>query len=78
LKQNNALHKECPSPDGDTCTLTVEKALTIKAIFIGPYTVKVQKTAKNKGAGTVTSVDGEISCGPDCQEAYLYTIPPSP
>ena len=59
-------------PGTGACTVTMDKAYTVKATFIGPSTLKVQKTAKNKGAGVVTSSDGKISCGPTCQGSYLY------
>ena len=62
----------CPSPSGDICALTVEKSVTVKEVFIGPYPLKVQRVLKNKAGGAVASSDGKISCGTDCQESYIY------
>jgi hypothetical protein len=62
----------CPSAIGDTCTLAANKNLTVKAVFIGPYTLKVQRVLKNKAGGTVTSAGGGIACGTDCVEQYIY------
>jgi hypothetical protein len=62
----------CPSAMGDTCTLAADKSMTVKAVFIGPYALKVQRVLKNKAGGTVTSADSKISCGMDCGESYIY------
>jgi hypothetical protein len=59
-------------PGTGACAVTMDKAYTVKAAFVGPSVLKVQKTPKNKGAGTVSSGDGKISCGEDCQQSYPY------
>jgi hypothetical protein len=48
----------------------MSKAKSVTAAFLGPYTLKVTKTAKKKGTGTVTSYPSGIYCGSDCQEKY--------
>ncbi len=60
----------CPGTEG--CTVTMDKAKTVKATFTGPSTLKVTITSKNKGMGTVTSTPYGISCPEDCSEAYPY------
>jgi hypothetical protein len=59
-------------PGTGTCSVTMDKAYTVKATFIGPSLLKVQKAPKNKGTGIIASSDGAINCGEDCQESYPY------
>ncbi len=51
------------------CTITMDKAKSVKAIFAA-YRLKVIKTSKKKGTGSVTSVPSGISCGTTCQKVY--------
>ena len=54
----------------DACTITMAKATTVKATFTGPAKLTVTKAAFKGGAGTVTSEDGDIDCGPKCKASY--------
>lgn len=50
-----------------TCTVTVNSATTVTAVFtIQTFALTVVKTGN--GSGTVTSSDGNINCGPSCSE----------
>lgn len=55
------------SGTGSTCTVTVDAAMTVTAIFSGPL-LTVTKTGS--GVGTVTSLPFGVSCGTDCSEDY--------
>ena len=47
------------SPDcigTDPCTVTVDKAKTVQAVFVGDYSLKVVNKSKKGGTGTVTSI----------------------
>ena len=46
----------------DPCTVTIDKAKTVQAIFVGDYTLKVTTRSKKKGTGTVTSIPIGINC----------------
>ena len=59
-------------PGTGTCSVTMDKAYTVKATFVGPSLLKVQKAPKNKGTGVITSSDGAIDCGEECQKSYVY------
>ena len=59
-----------PCTGTDTCVVTIDKAKTVHATFVGPYNLKVVKASKKKGTGTVTSSLPGINCGSDCQEKY--------
>ena len=55
------------SGTGNTCTVTVDQAKTVTAIFSGPL---LTVTRAGDGTGTVTSAPLGISCGTDCSEDY--------
>lgn len=52
---------------GTTCTVSVDEATTVRAIFSGPL---LTVTKAGSGVGTVTSLPFGISCGTDCSEDY--------
>jgi|GEM_PF-4576077 len=56
------------SGTGTTCTVSVNAATTVTAIFSGPL---LTVTKAGDGVGTVTSLPFGISCGTDCSEDYL-------
>lgn len=54
-----------------TCTVTVNAATTVFALFTIPGSeVVLSVTRQGSGAGTVTSGDGKINCGPTCAATY--------
>ncbi|HEY3278407.1 MAG TPA: S8 family serine peptidase [Syntrophorhabdaceae bacterium] len=59
---------------GATCSITMDRAKTVSASFVGPYTLKIVKKEKKKGAGTVTSSPAGIDCGAACQAALLHNM----
>ena len=58
-----------------TCTVTMDKAKTISAVFTGPQTLTVRKVSVRKGAGTVTSDPEGIDCGDTCSAEFDYKTP---
>lgn len=59
-------------PGTGPCVVTMNKAKKVQAVFVGDYSVTVQK--KGNGTGRVTSLDGGIDCGPTCTAKYpVYT-----
>ena len=56
----------------DLCTVTMDKAKTVTATFVGPYALKVVKVSRKKGAGTVMSSLPGINCGSDCKAVYPW------
>ena len=57
-----------------SCTVTIDKAKTVQAVFIGDYTLKVTSQGKKKGSGTVISLPVGINCTTGSKEgcAALY------
>jgi len=63
--------QNCPSPSGNTCTLTVNSPITVTATFtLDTYALNVTKAGM--GTGSVSSIPAGISCGADCTETYSY------
>ena len=56
---------------GSSCTLTMNKARSVQAVFVGPPRLTVAKQKVNKGNGTVTSNPSGIDCGDVCKHNYL-------
>ncbi len=54
------------------CTFTLDKAQTVKAIFMGPQALTVKNTPVSKGKGTVTSKPEGIDCGTTCKYGFIY------
>ena len=52
------------------CTVTMAGSKAVQATFVGPYTLKVVKTSRKKGSGTVTSTPSGINCGTLCTASY--------
>ncbi len=52
----------CASSSDTLCTVTMDKAKTVKAGFAGPQTLTVKNASVNKGSGTVMSDPGDINC----------------
>jgi hypothetical protein len=61
----------CPSPSGAKCSVTMDKAYTIRVAFIGPSVLTVTKTLQKKGAGVITSSPAGIDCGSTCKKAFV-------
>ncbi len=61
---------------GNTCTVVMSKAQSVKATFTGPQALTVKNSSANKGAGTVTSDTGGINCTGGskgvCKASYTY------
>ena len=55
------------SGSATTCTVTVDQAKTVTAIFSGPL---LTVTKPGDGAGTVSGLPLGIACGVDCKEDY--------
>ena len=72
-------------PTTDPCTVLVEKAKSIQAIFAGDYRLKVVNQSKKGGTGLVSSTPSGISCSTGstagCEALYGYgekvTLSPS-
>lgn len=60
----------------DPCTVTVDKAKSVQAVFVGDYALKVVNKSKKGGMGTVTSTPIGINCttgnATDCIALYGY------
>ncbi len=57
---------------GTSCSLTnvtANKNVTANFVLLANYALNV--TQKGTGTGTVTSADGKINCGTDCNESYV-------
>lgn len=58
----------------DTCEVTMNTDVTVTATFTPTdgkeYRLKAKKAKKNKGDGSITSNDGNITCGDTCMYAY--------
>ena len=63
-------------PGTDPCTVTMDKAKTVKAVFVGDYSLTVHPLSRKKGTGVITSSPGSISCGTGnagtCKEKFGY------
>ena len=57
------------------CTVTVDKAKTVRAIFIGDYAFKVTAKSKKGGIGTVTSTPSGIRCTTGSKVGCTITYP---
>jgi len=57
------------------CTVTIDKAKTVQAIFVGDYTLKVVSQSKKGGTGLVSSTPSGISCSPGNKEGCAATYP---
>jgi hypothetical protein len=71
---------ESPTCTGtDPCTVTIDKAKTVQAVFVGDYTLKVTAQGKKGGTGLVSSTPSGISCSPGskvgCAATYPYAQP---
>jgi hypothetical protein len=60
----------------DPCTVTVDKAKSVQAVFVGDYMLKVVNKSKRGGTGTVTSIPVDIYCATvstaGCEYLYGY------
>jgi probable HAF family extracellular repeat protein len=60
----------------DPCTVTIDKARTVQAVFVGDYRLKVVNQSKKEGTGTVTSTPLGINCitgsSAGCEALYGY------
>ena len=64
-----------PCSGTDACAVTMDKAKTVTATFVGPQKLTLKKNTVNKGNGTVQSNPAGISCGTDCTGQYaLYAL----
>jgi hypothetical protein len=58
------------------CTVSIDKAKTVQAVFVGDYRLKVVTQSKKGGTGTVTSIPSGISCPTGskvgCETTYPY------
>jgi len=58
--------QNCPSANGNVCTVTMDQARTVTANFVRHY----ELTVNNAGGGSVSSIPGGIQCPLDCDEFY--------
>ena len=60
----------------DTCSVPVDKAKRIKAVFVGNYPLEIVNISKDGGRGRVTSSPWSMDCvtgSPDrCESTYSY------
>jgi hypothetical protein len=73
----------CDTVSGTTCTVTMNAARTVTAIFeLKRFTLTVNKTGLGADHGDVSSSPAGISCGTDCSESYtvdtVVTLTASP
>ena len=54
--------------------LSVLALVVVPTLAADVFTLTVEKAGE--GAGTVTSDDGKINCGDDCEEVYEFASPP--
>ena len=63
------------SGTGPTCSITMDKAKTVTASFVGPQILRVTKKRIKTGNGTVAGSPAGIDCGTTCRFAYpLNTV----
>jgi hypothetical protein len=55
--------------------VTIDKAKTIQAIFVGDYSLKVTAQSKKKGTGLVSSTPSGISCSTGSKAGCAATYP---
>ncbi len=60
-----------PCSGTGTCTVTMDKAYTVKATFVGPSVLTVTRTLQKKGAGAITSTPDGINCGTTCKKGFI-------
>ena len=68
---------ETPTCTGtEPCTVSIDKATTVQALFVGDYMLKVIAQSKKGGAGLVSSTPSGISCSTGstagCEAFYGY------
>jgi alpha-tubulin suppressor-like RCC1 family protein len=73
----------CDATSGATCTVTMNTARTVTAIFdLQRFVLTVEKAGLGAALGTVSSSPSGINCGADCYEPYnfdtLVTLTASP
>lgn len=60
----------------DSCTVTIDKAKTVQATFVGDFKLKVVNKSRRGGTGLVSSTPSGISCSTGsstgCEEPYGY------
>jgi hypothetical protein len=60
----------------NTCTVTIDKAKKIRAVFIGNYTLEIVNISRDGGRGRVTSSPWAMDCVTDtpgdCEAIYSY------
>ena len=58
------------------CTIKIDQAKTVKAVFVGAYGLKIINQSKRGGIGVVSSIPSGISCSTGnttgCEAAYKY------
>ncbi len=62
--------KLCPGKRA--CSVKMKKSRVIKAIFVGPYTLTVEKTLAESSTGSVISKPAGIDCGGKCSAKFSY------
>ena len=66
----------CTASSG-ACSITMEKARSVTAHFVGPQTLTVSRSNPDKGDGTVTSSPPGIDCLPTCKATFPLNTPVS-
>jgi alpha-tubulin suppressor-like RCC1 family protein len=63
----------CDAVSGATCTVTMNNARAVTAIFdLQRFVLTVSKTGLGAGLSSVTSAPSGITCGADCYEPYDF------
>jgi hypothetical protein len=60
----------CESEPEGKCKVTMSSSKAVKAIFDSTVKFKLSVTKSGVGTGTVTSGDGQVNCGGDCEGEY--------
>ncbi len=65
----------CTTQSPTTCTVTMDKAQSVKGTFTGPQTLTVANSSVNRGTGTVTSNPEGVACAKGtCKTPFVYKL----
>ena len=60
---------------GGSCTVTMDRAKTVKVVFVGDYTLTTASLLRRKGTGMVTVTPPGTDCADVCRQTYPLSSP---